>query len=290
MLFNRLCCNSVVHLLPQNLREMKSLKGDKRFYGVNRYRVRYRLHNFVDTDVQSMLFPLNLMQNILLCPKYRIKNNFIHPNNLTSIVLTLCGGALSISLMCYRIYVYFTFDVVKIYWKLLSISSYADLLLYCFGFIVNYVANVRQTKRNMAFVLKIQDVHRFLNEKSYSKRFIIGNWFNFILIWGFYIYISIHIVCHFHLSVLVLFICLTFMCFDINVVYATRILKLLSDKVHIWNIYTQRLVQMDHRDKEVYCKRMFQTYVDILESYKIYRSSFQQMVGISVLFVVYENK
>ena len=267
---------------------MKSSKGAKRLDRVNQYRWRYPFENFIDNDVQSMLLPLNLTQNILLCPKYRIKNNFIHPNNLTSMVVTLCGGILSISLMCYRIYVFYGFEIAKTYWKMLYISACADLLFYCVGFIVNYVANVRQTKRNLELVLKIQDVHRCLNKKSYSKRFIIGNWFNFILIWGFYIYISFQVIYYFNLPVLVLFHCFTVMCFDINFVYATRLLKLLTDKVQIWNIHTQRLQQMDHIDKEVYCKRMFQNYVNILECYEIYKASFQHMVGISVHFLLYK--
>ena len=154
--------------------------------------MRYPFDNFVDNDVQSMLLPLNLTQNMLLCPKYRIKNNFIHPNNLTSILMTLCGGVISILLTCYRIIVIFSFEIEEMYWMMLYISAYADLLFYCVGFIVNYVANVWQTKRNMALVLQIQNINRCLKEKSYHKRFMIGNWFNFMLIWGFYIYTSIH--------------------------------------------------------------------------------------------------
>ncbi|XP_075985620.1 uncharacterized protein LOC142982821 [Anticarsia gemmatalis] len=50
------------------------------------------LHNSIDQDVQTMLYPLNLMQTILFGSKYRIKDGFISPNSgLTNFIL-LCGN------------------------------------------------------------------------------------------------------------------------------------------------------------------------------------------------------
>ncbi|XP_073962944.1 uncharacterized protein [Choristoneura fumiferana] len=41
------------------------------------------LSNFLDPTFEKMLFPLNLMQSILLQPKYQIAHGFLTPNGFT---------------------------------------------------------------------------------------------------------------------------------------------------------------------------------------------------------------
>ncbi|XP_047035442.1 uncharacterized protein LOC124641416 [Helicoverpa zea] len=51
--------------------------------------MRILFKNILDKDVQLMLWPLNLMQYMMLCPKYQIKNNLITPNNLISNIISI---------------------------------------------------------------------------------------------------------------------------------------------------------------------------------------------------------
>ena len=132
-------------------------------------------------------------------------------------------------------------------------------------------------KNNISFVLKIQDVHRFLKNTS-NKRFTICNWI-FVITALFstttmLVSESIRLkLPHYNLVCGVILLC-----FDANMVYATRLITLLCDKVHLWNIAAQNLHQIDHSDNEMYYKEMFQAFANLLECYDICRASFQHMV------------
>ncbi|PZC83178.1 hypothetical protein B5X24_HaOG200823 [Helicoverpa armigera] len=90
--------------------------------------------NNVDKDVQAMLFPLNLMQNVLLCPKYRIKNNIISPNSVISNVISLIATIGYIILFRLRNY------LVQNYYidgsGGLTANLYFDICFYIIGFVI----------------------------------------------------------------------------------------------------------------------------------------------------------
>ncbi|KAF9800104.1 hypothetical protein SFRURICE_016981 [Spodoptera frugiperda] len=82
---------------------MKSLKA-KHFKKKKECRVTVLINNLMDKEVQRLLWPLNLMHHILLCPKYRIKNNFIDPNGLVIKFISLCFIISILSCFLYRLY------------------------------------------------------------------------------------------------------------------------------------------------------------------------------------------
>ena len=257
---------------------MKSVREKKHWFKRKSCYVSAPLDDLVDKDVQALLFPLNLMQNIVIYPKYRIKNNFIYPNSRPAKFVSLCFMILSIFIFSYRVYELHVSLPVRSFINIAYITSYFDVIFYSIGFVINYVGNVMRTKRNIMFVLKIQDVHRFLNNDIYFKRFTICNWTSAVVIFGSYVCIAAYIYSEFDISASILFYGFTIICFDLNIAYATRLIKLLQHKVDLWNIQAQRLQQMDQRDNETCCKRMFQAYVNIIECYEIYKKSFQYMV------------
>ncbi|KAF9410604.1 hypothetical protein HW555_010371, partial [Spodoptera exigua] len=120
------------------------------------YCIKIKRHNFIDEEVQSMLLPLNIMQNILGYPKYRIRDNFIIPNSRLVYLVSLCVTLISVALLFYRSLCY------------------------------------------------------------------------------------------------------------------------LKDKVVLWNIQIKDVQNMDCNEKEYYCQNFFQSYINILECYNVYRICFQQ--------------
>lgn len=230
--------------------------------------------NKIDKDVQSMLQPLNLMNNILLFPKYRIKNNFINSNSFISYTVTLCYIIISSAVFIYRIYVIHSNEFVRKFMNTIYLCSYFDFFAFSVGAIMNLIINVLQTKIFILFVLKIQDIHRVLNDTKF-KHFSIRNWIS--VIYMLCSHICLLIFCHIQLNVPSYEFCcgVATMIFDVNVMYAIRLIELLRIKMDLWNIQAKRLKQMDEND----CKIMFKAYANILECYDMYRVGSLQMVS-----------
>ncbi|PZC77084.1 hypothetical protein B5X24_HaOG200734 [Helicoverpa armigera] len=243
-------------------------------------------NNIVDKDIQSMLLPLNLMHYIMCCPRYHIKNNLIIPNGLISHCVSIIGTIVFIALLCYRTYVLSSeytamFDVLVYYY------SYYDIVYYTFGLTMGCTLSIIQTKKNVEFVLIFQKVHRFLNDETSFKNLIVFNWIFFVAA----------IVCHFFI-VSGFFSLLTYyskfvwtayllVFLDFYIINVIRAIKLIEDKARLWslNLLNKNIENMDVQN---YCKRMFESYFNILKCYDIIKVCFQQFVSMIITWL-YDN-
>ena len=259
------------------LRKMKSFGKIDHIYPVN-----VVSNNKVDKDLQSMLFPLNLMQYIMFCPKYRIKDNIITPNSLISNVISLI---VTIIFIC--AFIHCTYNMVAIAEQnigsdrdFMSYFSFYNCAFFCFGCTLNFLIGIFHTKTNIQFVLTYQEVHRFLNDKTSIVKFVVWNWIIVVGIVGFY---AIIVTCFHTLmgtpfkSVYAAYI---MMAFDFNMVYVIRVIQFLENKIVLWNIRNVNFQETEDMNEENNCTRMFQAYVQILECYDIYKESFQPFVSI----------
>lgn len=238
----------------------------------NRKRKLEKIDNVIDKDVQSMFLPLNIFQNIILCSKYCIKDGVITLNTSLRNFISLLGTILLCALFTYRIYFLFVLNDTMYF------SSYFDCIYYCFGFVMNSFINFVQTKNNIAFVLSFQSIHRFLNDKTSFKRFVIQSWA--IIFIGLLIYILFFSCLMFRLHVpLFGIICFySLFSFDFNIIYATRLLKMLEDKVILWNLRAVSFQAANKHDK-VNSRKMFEAFVDVLQCDVIFKMCFQQFVS-----------
>ena len=209
------------------------------------------LKNVVYEDVQSILFPLNLMQYFMLCPKYRIHNHLITPNNLISHLLSFIGVVLFLIIFAFHAHaLYFDADTLGFpkfadFW-----GFFSDFIFFSVGFIMNFVLGIVNSKNNISFVLTFQEVHRFLNNEITSKRFIICNWIIVILFPLLYIFVYTYVFIKLGLPVPLLYCMYLLIFMNYNVIYATRVLKLFSIiksilSIYLWNeMYVDFLVQV----------------------------------------------
>lgn len=250
------------------------MKGKRNTF--NSYRVGIVLNELIDKDLQSMILPLNLMQMILMNPKYRIKNEMITPNNLFNKFVLLFGTITFIYAYVYRV-IHETDENLKIYQfvNFQHIATCYDLCYYCVGFVMNFLVNLLQTRKNVTLILTIQKVHRFLNDKTKFKSFINGNWIIVAIIFGFYVIFSIYnYIIYSEIPFYLFFTMFILVNFDANIVYAIRLIKLLEDKVVLLNDQV-----LNSNSVELCNERLFQAYIQILKCYEIYKITFQQMVS-----------
>ncbi|XP_026728136.1 uncharacterized protein LOC113494146 [Trichoplusia ni] len=135
--------------------------------------VEVMLNNLVDKDIQSLLLPLNFATNIILCPKYRIKDNFITPNQFVYTITAILVACAVASFFIYRLYILVNVMriVTIVYFELIF-----DVCFYVIGFIFTFILNVIQSNRNINFILTYQDVHRYLKMGGSMKRFVFWSW------------------------------------------------------------------------------------------------------------------
>lgn len=239
------------------------------------------LNKIVEKDVQSILSPLNVFQYFTLCPKYRIANNYIKPNSFFSNSLSLLGTLFFIVLVGSRLYI---LDACSEFHQLtlfLRFSICYDWIFYSIGFVINFVIGITQSKNAINFVLTFQNVHRFLNNDINTKCFIVWNW---IIVIGFLFSYVFFFTCsniYLKLPYYYIYYSYTVISFDINVIYAIRILRLLKYKVLLWEtkaLGSLKIVTGSSEDN--ISKEMFKAYGNILECYNIYKKCFQHYVSI----------
>lgn len=245
--------------------------------GIN---IKPELSNKVDKEVQQIFFPLNLMQIILLNPKYYIKNNFIHPNNCFNKFISV-SGAISFT----TLYIHILLDMMldenlRRYTPVnfVVFASIFTILFKCLGFIINSTIHFMYSKKSVLFVLYFQEVHRFLSNAADVKRCIIINWMSVAAIFIFFIIaVTYDYVMFFKPPWNIVLYKLIFAAQDSNLIYAIRLMKFLTDKVKLWNIHLLRIQQ--NGSCRLQTKKMFQAYDQTLKCYNIVRNIYQLLVS-----------
>ena len=244
--------------------------------------------NIVDKDVQAMLLPLTSMQTILLCPKFRIKNEFIIPIDVLYKVIVICGAVLATAEHIFRITHNFDNDAHEYtFLKIQDLGTYTDFIFNFSGFLVNFSCNLIQSKNNVLFILTCQEVHRFVSNDVHFKRFVRRNWLCVAMLFGSFTLFTIYnYVLYPNLPFYVIFGMVVLIVFDAEMIYAIRLMKLLEDNVVHWN---HRIVtSINNHQNETCPNRLFEVYLHILKSYNIYKNIFQQVVGlVTYIFFFY---
>ena len=236
----------------------------------------------VDKDVQSMLWPLNLMQYIMFCPKYRIKNDLITQNSLISNLISMIVTVVYLSTYFYTTV---TEDAQSLgFPTFLNFSCFNECLVFGCGFCMNFVIGVIQTKNNVQFILTFQKVHRFLNAGANVNHFVVGNWILGITALGFYVIIYTIFWVQMGASFSSIYVAYFLVFYDFNIVYATRILKLLENQVCLWSFKVTICRELEDTQTENDYKKVFQAYVEILECYRSYKVCYQPLVSRTLNF------
>ncbi|PZC77076.1 hypothetical protein B5X24_HaOG200726 [Helicoverpa armigera] len=234
-----------------------------------------RVHNYknnqIDQDIKWMLFPLNLMQMITFFPKYSIRSNIIKPNSLILKFVSLTATILFISAFIHR---HFTLLSRSNIHSSSLIYTYAATVAFCLGCIINFIYSVIKTRDQIIFVLTIQRIHRFLNNRNVYKHFVIWNWIYVIGLFIFYISAVTYFTIMLNLPIYSTYSSVILICHDVNLICAIRLMRLLQDKAVLWNdkIWFQENENGHHNNV---CRRTFKVYVDILKSFNVYRTVFQ---------------
>ncbi|PZC77049.1 hypothetical protein B5X24_HaOG200698 [Helicoverpa armigera] len=236
---------------------------------------------YIDRDVQKMYQPLNLMQQLTLNPKYQIKAGFIKPNNVKSILLSFCGLISYVGVSIYRVWELATDENMQRYTpiKFLNFATLIDASFNSTGYIMNFILPIIEVKQNITFILTFQEIHRFIH-KTDNCKIIVNNWISVITYFSFYIFACIYIYVYYMPNWYVMYYVFILCTRDTNPIYAIGVIKLLTEKVFLWN--SELLMSSKAGHREMRCDRMFRAYGHILSCYDVYKNIFQ--IPVSIIF------
>lgn len=192
----------------------------------------YLLNNCIETSFQKFLYPLNLTHFIVYSPKYCISDNFITPNNNKTKYLSLCFALCYI--LIFIISLFFNFDL-RFYKGVLLLLFIITYIIVAVSYIINFIVNSIQSDINVDFVVIIQKINYSLKYvKIDFESFIFGNWiYVFVLNFSYIFLIGTHLYQN-NLSLILCLYYIALVMTDVNVIYLTRVIQLLTHVTQTW--------------------------------------------------------
>lgn len=238
-------------------------------------------NNFLERNLQSALIPMHIMLVLFFCAKFNIWDHKITP---TGVYHTIFSALSTLTILCGCFYFmlgssFAVFSGGFSYFQYLN-KVYVHFLLF-FGICLNFYINIIHKYNNVFVILKVQSIYQILKINEIFKRLVFSNWAYVITLncfhiaWVFYSYYDyeLNIV-----GVGISFMSYCFVSFDMTLLYAARVMKLLTKPLECWVKTVKRSGRVANSENECYWNTMFEVYMEILEVYEICEKTFHQMV------------
>lgn len=253
----------------------------------------YLLNNCLDKDFQDMLYPLSLMQLVVIMQRYRILHGFVTPNGVRAQVMSMLGTLFLILLRSIDIFSYYYSDTA--HEKLIFQFALVQMMIIIQYFTV-FVVHMKNTIVFVDLILKMNEVSKLMSSiqlKSFKKR----NWMSVLIPFIFHL---VTIFTGFLLNsngILIAFnTFLSALYFDANILFAIRTITFLTHSLKLWKLelngFKLTCSEMNHthlrnnlagvREQS---KKLFQIYLDIQEGFNICGSVFRMPVSIQWSFI-----
>lgn len=145
--------------------------------------------------------------------------------------------------------------------------------MYIPGFLIVYIINIRDTKKHVQLILKIQNAFRIIKLRKY-RHFIIFNWAYVLRYVGV---ILIFVILEERLTMAVFIFSLIY--FDANIIYGISIINMIRGGVLTWLSEVEYLNTMpDFDSKEKVWPELFSAYRNFMDAFGIYKNVFQMSV------------
>lgn len=219
------------------------------------------LNNRLEKEVYSIIYPFNYMLTPVFSSKFNSQDNYITPNGKTYHVLMFISVLLVNAMCLYRLVsggagneLFIDDNIIILF---INLSYY---MYYSFGFTMIFILTVAHTHSNIVLVLRIQMIHKSIDFSKSIRNFIIWNWILLLIVISiniimFVMYYSLSDYLNFVDFTFDLFSDLMFTTFDINFVYAIRLITLLRKYLEEW--IKQIMTINDEQENDKYCMKLF---------------------------------
>lgn len=242
--------------------------------------------NAIDSEVKAFLRPLNLMQSSFFMSMYSFRDNFITKKSAMSITFSLLSVIVATAIYIVRIVKKGIPDM------LYFINNLFDTVFYSFGFALLFYVCIDIKDYNINLVLKIQDIYRSRTITRHSLRRITKiSWNYFIsstIIYGVLSCTSFYFNRENRFISMLEILCFCMLVvFDVNIVYYTQIIKILTVAMRQWVIdlkyYTiiKNIIKnlRENEPENCYWRKKETAFANILEAFDILKGASQLLVS-----------
>ncbi|KAF9799856.1 hypothetical protein SFRURICE_017090 [Spodoptera frugiperda] len=232
-------------------------------------------HFYIDDEIQRIFHPLNFTLSLFLCSKFRIKNNLI----VTTPVLCL----ITFYAICMFSLLIFVIEYSE-YYILQNTVLIGYYIVYCaimaIGFTIMFLVELFNRQNNCLLLTMFQRIHSFINLSSHVHTYVFWNWISVttILIINLVIAALFYIILN-QFNLMTFISDLTYFLLDLNVVYAISVISLLTKSLAEWNKSVLELKNEPTNNTDaLYYEKMYETYLNIMETYCLYKKLFQALI------------
>lgn len=241
------------------------------------YRVKVFKNNVLDKDIQRMFDSYHFILKFLLTPKYKIQGNEIVPVGKLIFIIWLILIIILFAICAYRA----SIGDIHFILNAINLAYYIFTSIGCF---VMFICLIYTSQGNCNLIIIFQKIHRSINISDYIKTFIVWNYvsvfFNFVFnVVTIFIYFTI---CK-DFSPIEFASKATYAVFDINVVYATRLLILLNKYLSEWIKCVNKLERRVENDDD-FCLELHKSYLLIMKAYNLFKILFNILVREILIF------
>lgn len=239
-------------------------------------------------EVQTMFRPFHIVQYIYFLSKYQIRGNTAYQNSLLYNVFSGLFTALQIT---YIVIANLRISYSKTLEGIAFVKFFCDLqevLLMCLGNLINLFTNILKGPTNVLLPPIIQnlcEIIRLHGREDVFKKFTFINW-----VYVLYCVLSQSmwiIIFEYSFSTVYemdqVLSYLLYVIYDVNVLYGTRIVKLIREALEIWIEDVRNSELVAESEREEYFERLFTVYLEIFEVYKTVADAIQPLVSLQKL-------
>lgn len=282
----RICSNKLTHLLISHKMESETniLVENNEEVEVRIVNVESRRENLMNKNFQSMLKPLNLMQQLWFSTRCNIKDDVITKKSISSIVITFVGHAVFCSFSILKVYANKDVQNEKLSFAL-RYSMYFYSFIHIVGLCLNCMSIVYNSGNYVELITKINKVSRAIDDIPLIENVRKRNWvllivpiaLTSILATIFSVFTNRNIG-----AVMTTFIILTF---DSNILVAKGIINLLRMQLSFWITEVKTLTIRPVEDLLFGLKRIqiLKSFLDMAAAFNLYKQTFQVMVKFSLM-------
>ncbi|KAF9816951.1 hypothetical protein SFRURICE_016832 [Spodoptera frugiperda] len=233
------------------------------------------LQNKLDKDMQKIIQPFNIFLTLFLSSIYKVKKNYIKPCAKNSqIIIFLIISSINLVDVCIASFTnkFKTFT--------LTFIICCSLFLLILSYMLLMICNIYFSNNLILLILKLQEIYDTLDINKEIRIFCIWNWILIFSVILFEVLLAIlfQIATKFKISVNLINLHIVNVSYDINMLYAIRVMSLLT-------MLLERCVTMiqfdidneeDSKDKP---ENVFVTFKKILDAYELYNSCFRILVS-----------
>lgn len=230
--------------------------------------------NYIDDDLVAIFRPLNILHKFYFTPKFRVKNNRVTPNHVTTKILSCICFSVFVILNAFRIKNEIT-DHLSHHAYVFGCTSLLHFFISLYDFSASYKTNVLDSNDNVDLMIKIQRISSYFKDQKMIRKTIILHWVTGVAILLFHIHILVLSISQ---SESIFLDCFIFIqqSFDLNIIYPTFTTRIIRINFKSW--VSRAKIKNKTFYPIMFSKKTFQIYLEIIETFELNKKCFKRTV------------